>query len=1011
MLSDPSQQAPSHRTDQIIGRTTFLETIYKAIQNEDHTWLLYFYGPGGIGKTRLLEEIVTKNGTWDELAFRCTPILDMYHSDYQSSDGVRHSIVTGLEEKGDFEEYHAKRVELAEKLSAGSSSGELQRLQREVEKAFLKNYRALARKHRLMICLDTMELMQYESDPVQKICRVETVDALVMNWLVEQLPTLPNTVILMAGRPENRERIEEIFARRFHAENNSFKAQELVAFSLEETSEYLKKIAQKLKEQDDPNLAETLDKYENLGANFHRVTKGRPVYLALTIDLFLTPPREGKPFINAILSGQEFPENELVTQLIENLMALSEPYGRIIQYLFHARKGLTVDLLQHFGVARIDDHLKWLENLAIAKVRTVGKGDEQQKTYFFHDEVYNMYDQYFKGEPLEGQNYGPFVEYYRLKPQIDGLFYEIRINPYQGYHFHYARQDHDAIVGHDHSYDMRLRNEVLGFLNRYVDKKSPFFDEPIARRLDRNNIDRDFAVRWVRRHWAMGDSKTAREVALALITSEDPLFNWNEIDDDFYKSDILVALVEAAVQEAKEVQSVIEVLNQDSSLDIKEVPDLLTYAIKILREKGKENLNQAEQWHYHRISGAAHNRLGYFYRTTGRYGLALSHYQQAVAHLDLADVKSELAFTLTNAAYLLGLNSRATEALRLISRAIELHQELKRHYPLALALNTKGIIRALDNHPNWGVQDCRNALETVEEIGDDRGTGLALIGLGYTLRKQANQWKSGGISIAMANASFQEAVGVLNKAGDIFSNKFTEPIRRWEAYSELGSLYCDWAWLARSQKDAQQAEEYYDKAINYQKQAEKIAKENKLESQTLDTLDDLAQAYGDRSTLYIEMEKIEASRRDREQAEAYLDEVETLIDAKFKLTSGGFIPGSGEGETQWVAMGKRHLWRGIWRFRDVEYRQVDQGDVENRLSDAMENLFLSTIYFRQYWPTSFDYDHTMGYLTDYLPQIRKYMPSTPQPLAWAKARVTKLEEEYSIQLPELHNLIDRTILF
>ncbi len=1010
-MSYPYQQAPSRRTDQIIGRTTFLKTIYDAIQNEGHTWLLYFYGPGGIGKTRLLEEITTKNGMWDKLTFRCTPILDMYHSDYQSSDGVRHSIVTGLEEGGDFQEYHAKRAELEEKLSAGISSGELQRLQLEVEKVFLENYRALAQKHRLVICLDTMELMQHESDPVQRICRVETVDALVMNWLVEQLPTLPNTVILMAGRPENKERIEEIFTKQFHAKNNSFKTKELVAFSLEETGKYLREIAQKLKEQGDPNLAETLDKYENLGTNFHQVTKGRPVYLALTIDLFLTQPREGKPFINAILSGQEFPENDLEIQLIENLRGLPEPHGSIIRYLFNSRKGLNADMLQHFGMEEIESHLQWLEKLAIVKVRAVGKGDEQQKTYFFHDEVYNMYDQYFKGKPLEGKNYQPFVEYYRSKLQVDSLFYKMRVNPYQGYHFYYARQDHDAIVGHDHSYDMRLRNEVLGFLNRYVDKNSPYYDELIANRLGRDSVDRDCAVRWVRRHWAVGDSKTAREVALALITSEDPLFNWNEIDDDFYKADLLVALVEATVQEAAEVQKVIEVLNQDPSLDIKEVPDLLKYAIDILQKKVESQLDQAQEWHYHRILGAAHNRLGYFYRTIGRYGLALSHYQQAVLHLDLADVKSELAFTLTNSAYLLALNSRTTEALRLISRAIELHKSLKRHYPLALALNTKGIIRALDNHPNWGVQDCRDALETVEEIGDDRGIGMALIGLGYTLRKQANQWKFGGINTEMANASFQEAVGVLNKAKDIFSNKFTEPIRLWEAYNELGSLYCDWAWLARSQKNTQQAKGHYNDAIYHQKQAEKIAKENILESQTLDTLDDLAQPYGDRGILHIELGDIEEARRDRKQAEFYLNEVDTLVDAAFKLTSSGFLPQSGDGETQWVAMGKQHLWRGIWGFRDVEHGQVDEGEIENRLSEAMENLFLSSIYFRQYWPTSFDYDRTVGYLTSYLPQIRKYIPSIPQPLVWIKARVTKLEKEYSIQLTELHNLIDRTVLF
>ena len=1016
MLSSPYQQVPSRRTDRIVGREEPLKAIYNAIKDEGHTWLLYFYGPGGIGKTRLLEEVVTKNGSWGDLTFRCTPILDMYHSDYQSSDGIRQGIVAGLAEKGsaEFQEYYVKREALTAKQEAGVSGAELRRLQDEMEAAFLKDYQALAQKRRLVICLDTMELMQHESDPVQKTCRVDMVEALVMNWLVEQLPTLPNTVILMAGRPQNRERIESIFTEKFFAENNSFKAQPLEAFSLPETRQYLEAISQTLEKEGDNSLTEIMREHEGLDERLHRVTNGRPVYLALIIDLFLLPQatRTGDRgrFINDILAGREFPQDELAKQLIDNLQGLPDPHGLIIQHLFCARKGLNADLLAHFDVEDIESHLQWLERLAIVKVRIAGSGDDLQKTYFFHDEVYNMYDQYFKNDQSEAEKYQRFVEYYRPKSLVDGLFYELRVNPYEGYHFYYARQDHGAIRGHEHDYDMRLRNEVLGFLNRYVDPQSPFYDELVARRLNRDNVDRDCAVRWVRRHWARGDSKTAREVALDLIASDDPLFDWDKIDDDFYKADLLVALVEATVQEALDIRTVAEVLNRKASVSIEEVPDLLKYAIATLQEKAKSNLDKAQQWHYHRISGAAHNRLGYFYRTTGKYGQALSHYQQAIAHFRQADVRSELAFALTNTAYLLGLNSRTTEAFRLITRAIELNRGSKRYYPLALALNTRGRIFTLDNHPNWGVEECRKALDTVREIGDDRGVGLTLNGLGYSLRKQANQWKFGGISPQEANLIFQEADKVLNEARAIFS-QFEEPVRLWEAYNELGSLYCDWGWLARQQRaDQPKALEYYAQSIAYQEQALNLAKEHKLEAQILDSFDDLAQAYGDRSTLNIELENIEAARQNREQAEAYLNDVLDSIDDSFKLAEGGFDPALSEGETQWMALGKLHLWRGIWYFRDIENKQVLKEEVENRLKKAMENLFLSSIYFRQYWPTSFDYDRTMGYLTKYLPQIGEYLSPAQQPAKWAETQLEEIEDKYKIQLQELHNLIARMII-
>lgn len=1029
MLSSPYQQVPSRRTDQIIGRKEPLKAIYNAIKDKGRTWLLYFYGPGGIGKTRLLEEVVTKEGVWDDLTFRSTTILDMYHSDYQSSDGIRHGIVLGLEGNGaDFQEYHAKRNELEKKQREGTSSGELKRLQEEVERAFHRGYQTLAKTHRLVICLDTLELMQHESDPVQTICQVETVDALVMNWLVEQLPALPNTVILMAGRPENRERIEATFEEKFFAEDNSFDAQPLAAFSLKETQKYLEAISQKLEEDGDVSLAEILQGYEGLDKQFHRVTNGRPVYLALIVDLFLTQSEGSRQFVNDILNGREFEEDELAMQLIDNLRELPDPHGRIIQYLFNARKGLTADLLDYFGEGNIEEvkaHLQWLGRLAIVKVRAVGEGELQQKTFFFHDEIYNMYDLYFKDDPREFEKYKPFVSYHRQKLggetdairreklTIDRLFYEMRLNPYNGYHRYYSRWDHDAIKGHENDYDMRLRNETLGFLNRYVDPQSPFYDKLIASKVNRNDIDRDCAVRWVRRHWARGSVYTARQVAEDLrdvvkylqthnIVGEKAqyylgLFDWDAINDPLYKADLLTATGEAMVQKATPVQEAEKVLND---------------AISILENIDSTSLEDAQKQRYHQIFGLAHNRLGYLYRTAGRYGLALRHYRLALHHFDEANIRSELATTLTNTAYLLALQSRSNEAQQLIMRAVRIREEIQklenRKYPLLLTRSAKSRIFTLGGHPDWGVREAREALQQMEALADPRGVGLCRLSLGFCLRKQADQWKVDGCTKEEAEQSFKVGRQILERAASVFTDEVDEPMRLWEANNELGSLFCDWAWLVRSQSDGyQRALNLYADSIRYQKIAENLAKMHTLESQTLDSLDDLAQAYGDRSILFIQIDDPETAKQDRNRAEAYFDEIDSAIDARFKLVAGqGFVAetGSGEGEAQWLAMGKQHLWRGIWLFRDVEYQQVSETERETVLEKATENLFLSIVYFSRYWLASFDRERAVGYLT-------RFLPDAGIKLAWAQKQVQAVEQKYAIQLPTLHDLVNQTLLF
>lgn len=139
-------------------------------------------------------------------------------------------------------------------------------------KKLLNDYKKLAKEHRLVICLDTLELLQYESDPVQDICQVETIDALVMNWLIQQLPTLPNTVILMAGRSENRDRIESSFTKHFQTESTRFKAQPLDVFTADETEEYLFSIANKLEARGDNNLTEILSSHQEIPINVHRAT-------------------------------------------------------------------------------------------------------------------------------------------------------------------------------------------------------------------------------------------------------------------------------------------------------------------------------------------------------------------------------------------------------------------------------------------------------------------------------------------------------------------------------------------------------------------------------------------------------------------------------------------------------------------------------------------------------------------------------------------------------------------
>jgi tetratricopeptide (TPR) repeat protein len=250
----------------------------------------------------------------------------------------------------------------------------------------------------------------------------------------------------------------------------------------------------------------------------------------------------------------------------------------------------------------------------------------------------------------------------------------------------------------------------------------------------------------------------------------------------------------------------------------------------------------------------------------------------------------------------------------------------------------------------------------------------------------------------------------LEQAIETFSKKFAEPLRLWEAYNEIGSLLCDWGWLARSQAGNYEFSlRHYDAAIAYQLKAKEVAEQHDLEAQLLDSLDDLAQDYGDRSILLVSLNQSDVAAQDRKRAEQHLAQVANLVHESFKLAPGKGFPGGlvdeqFEGNTQWLAMGKKHLWQDIWLFRDLENELTSRVNRDAVLEEAMENLFLSSAYFRRYWATSFDYDRAIGYLTEFLPKSGVRLDQ-------AQKQIEAVEKKYAIHLPELHDLVSRTLLY
>jgi tetratricopeptide (TPR) repeat protein len=999
-MTDSSNTTPpsppfTPRSHGLIGRKHFLDAIHAAIADQTgRSYVFYFVGPGGVGKTRLLEEATAVSQAASSIGWRTTGIVDLYHADYHSPEGLRDAVADGLDpEHQYFQRYRTLRQDLAQKRSYGVTGSELEKARAELERVFQHEYTLLAGQKRLVLCFDTMELVQYESDVVQEICQVQDVDMEIKHWLLKQVSHFPNTVTLFAGRP--RLRLQADFEREFTAAGCDFRLFELAGFTASETRAYLDSQREQrsaLADMLTPEIEQRIVQWVPI----------RPIHLTLLLDLSIDG--EGLSEIFPVFengsdtadSVQQVDDEIVSKWLFERLLDPGLPFSQMIYFLLHARKGLDANLLRalvgsDWSEKEIQQSLNHMCSLAFVKTRP---GNDR---LFLHDEIYDLCDMYFKDDPRYRDSYESIAQYYRQRLEhttspreredlmVEQLYYEFQINARVAYYRYYIHWDEDAIRSNETEFDMRLRDETLRFLDRYTSLDSPFYTQRVAERLDRAAIDRDSAVRWVDRYHARGDYAKACQVA------ENILHYWKDVNDPLYQADLRMVYATSLTFTTASKQDVERFLEE---------------AVVLL--EGARQVEDVQVNRHARISGRTHNNLGYLYRIQGHYGRALAEYKLALPFFKQANIQDELASAHNNLAFLQAQLARIPLALHQVDQALAIRKRISTQYGgrtgrLALSYNTRGLIHTFQEHPIWGERDCRTALKISEEAKENRGIGLSCIGIGFALRKRGDQWKLGVYSDEEAEEHFQNAVESFERAIDIFSHQVNEPIRLWEAYNELGSLYCDWGWLRCQQPDRVQAAlEQYEHAIRYQRLALGIAEKNDLHFQIADSYDDMAQAYSDQSFLLASLKRTQEAQESRKRAEDYLENVLAMVPSNFLLVPGDGIPDPPvAGEAYWLALGKVYYWRGTWAFRDVETGLATIQDQEAYVQHATYQFVISAIYFQRFWPESFALEQTLDRFGRFLANQSIHIVTTE----WAREQVRAVSKQYNIDLDVVEEAI------
>ncbi len=978
----------ARRTERVIGRGEEIEAIKAAIA-DNMTDALYYYGPGGIGKTRLLEEVKHIQREWEGEPFLWSGIIDLYHSDFHRVGGIQETIAQALDPAGQhFSRYHNARERFEEHRAVGVFGKELEQERRELRRIFIENYNQLAGQRRIVLSFDTLERVQYESDPVQSICQIEEEAVEVKNWIRDEVSQMQNTVVLLAGRPQSRLLAELRSA--FSGDGRTFQTFELGGLTEDEALAYFNAMADIR-----PEVGAIP---EDIRRRIWEYTQGHPIRLSLVIDLTAYGDISGLFLPD---HSRETVPAELDERLITELLSADPPVRDLLHYLAQARKGLSAELLHQlepdWSVTECQQNLDRMRRFTFVKPRP------STQFLFLHDELYHLFDRFVLRERQFFRNrYETLAEYHleKLKRaeeagnreaqqslKVDALYYKLQVDPWEAFWRYYVRWDDEAIKGFEVGFDMRLRDELLHFLEDA--REDPW----VQRRLPREVVDRDSAARWVRRYLSRADHDRAIEVAETILALGPETFRsfvqepqartegipgdlqeqaraLFEADDLLFWGHLLTYYGEALAYVGAPEEQVMPMLQQ------------------VVRRLTGESPDPVRDWLHTRVLGRAHNNIGYVHRAVGRFGAAFEEYKKSLPYFVQAEVEDEEADTRNNMAYTLALLGRVDLALEHMETTLEIRERLGHPYPLALSYNTQGLIHVLDDHPTWGERQCQQALDIFEELQEFRGIGLACIGRGFALRKQGDQWKLGEAICTQDEADdyFSEAVKALERAVHIFTEPVDEPLRLWEAYNELGSTYCDWGWLVRQREGKEAAQPKYAQSVNYQTQAYEVAKQHELEFAISDSCDDLAQVWADRG--------------DFEEAHLWLERAQAPVPSEYEIVKGqGFPEVTDPWTGYWLVLGKAHLQRGIWAFRGGEWTELASLTDDERLEYGMREFALSVAYFQRYWPRSYAMGRTLRSFTRYVRDAGVLADR-------ARETVRQVAEEYQVNLDILIETIN-----
>lgn len=709
-----------------VGREKEIAEFEQVLNSpEASQWILNVHGPGGIGKTQLLNkfvEIVEHRRAKGVSLLVTKEFIDLYWTENRRTLGMLKNIADQLVPEL-FTDFYYELEKYNALLSRQVLSDQPLLLEQEkrARSTFFEIYKSLP-VQRIILIFDTTELAAETAFDLWQS----------FSFLIENSDH--KTLLVLAGR-----RKLDIFTE------EDCKWLPVIGLSVNQVKSYF----------DSTGIDLSLGIVEKVA----ELSQGRPIMIALTVDWL----RFGRLPDNLM----NYTPEQFERAMIERIQQLQFPEDQIILAMAHFYRRFDEQLLSYVlenilrrSSADVMQQTESLAKYSFIKYRPPSGGKSSICT--LHDEMRDLVVKYVWKtlDPREEERrewssviltfYADKIDHEQDQSEcqdlsLERLFYWCAVDIHQA--FNYSRQlAEDALYRFDFRYIDAINIELEHQEN-----------------LLSSGEKKELALRRAVVLHQEGKTEDAKQII-------------NSLSGNLPREPVLLLawLIE---------------FHADSGNPRKAIEINIEYGLEQELKKNIDRVLGEEQKPFKRALGTLYNNLGYAASHQGHMNAAVEYYEKALDHfLKTGEAYAQIARTRNNLGFVLHRLGRAEEALSHCETAFKLRQCLPNSFEVGLSYNVIGQIYADLLRVDEAINYFEKAIQAFELADSDRGKALVYTAYGCLLRQLGWYREDFAKEPFNPNRKeYQKACTMLDDAIEIF-RKLLDLSHLCEALNEKGSL-------------------------------------------------------------------------------------------------------------------------------------------------------------------------------------------------------------------------------